>query len=347
MIRSILNGINKLMDKDSSTDLFYPPILSNAAPKGIIELLKGQKDKGAELLKNKFLSQEDLQNWNHSTKEILSKTFDDPNFIDSILHLTLDKAFPAYEPESNLEKQRRVNFRITLDMLENCINHLQSPDKPLSKPALPGAVRKPKEPQEITLDLDDDAEEEKEEDYDYDNDGNEDNEKLELLESKKETESEEMVEDMGKLKRPNVLMIHGRDEEKNSAVTEFLKKLDLDLINPPDESDSGLYLIEQFERHSVVDFAVILLTGDDIAYPKGKSKEPKPRPSQNVIFGLGFLIGRLRKNVVCGLFEEGLDLPSEYERSIFIPYDKGGLWKLLLARAMKKAKIDIDMNNAI
>jgi predicted nucleotide-binding protein len=344
MIKSILNGLNKLMDNDSSTDLFYPPIHSKVSPKEIIELLKGQRDKGTELLKSKFLSKEDLQNWNHSTKEILSKTFDDPNFVDSILHLTLDKAFPAYEPESNLEKQRRVNFRITLDMLENCINYLQSPHKAVSKLALPEETRKAKEQQKNTLYLEDDAEEDIEE-YDYDE--NKDTEELEILENKKEIQSKKMMEDMGESNRPKVLMIHGRNEEKNFAVADFLKKLDLDLINSPDELDSGFNLIEQFEKNSSVDFAVILLTGDDIVYPKGKSKEPKPRPAQNVIFEFGFLIGRLKKNLICGLYEEGLDLPSEYERNIFIPYDKGGLWKLLLARAMKTAKIDVDMNNAI
>jgi predicted nucleotide-binding protein len=345
MIKSILNGLNKLIDRDSSTDLFYPSITPEVSPKEIIELLEGQRDKGAELLKSKFLSKEDLQNWKHSTKEILTKGFDDPNSIDSILHLTLENAFHAYEPESSLEKQRRENFRITLDMLGNYIDHLQSQGKVPLKIDLSKETRNPKEEQKFTLDLED------EEDDDEDNDGHEvekeDREELQILEGKKETESEEMVEDMGKLKRPKVLMIHGRDEEKNFAVAEFLKKLDLDLINPPDQSDSGFNLIEQFAKHSAVDFAVILLTGDDIAYPKGKSKEPKPRPEQNVIFELGFLIGRLRKNLVCGLYEEGLDLPSEYERNVFIPYDPGGLWKLLLARTMKTAEVDIDMNRAI
>jgi predicted nucleotide-binding protein len=352
MIKTILNGLNKLMDRDSSIDLFYPSITPEVSPKEIIELLERQRNKGAELLKSKFLSKENLQNWNHSTKEILTKGFDDPNFVDSILHLTLEKAFPAYEPESNLEKQRRENFRITLDMLGNCIDHLQSQGKAPLKIDPSKETRNAKEEQKITLGLEDEEDEEKyyddedDENHDYEN-RKEDREDLKILRGKKETESGEMVEDMGKLKRPKVLMTHGRDEEKNFDVAEFLKKLDLDLINTPEQSDSGFNLIEQFEKHSAVDFAVILLTGDDIAYPKGKSKEPKPRPAQNVIFELGFLIGRLRKNLVCGLYEEGLDLPSEYEKSIFIPYDEDGLWKLLVARTMKMAGVDVDLNAAL
>jgi predicted nucleotide-binding protein len=106
-------------------------------------------------------------------------------------------------------------------------------------------------------------------------------------------------------------------------------------------------LIEKFEHYADVGFAIIILTGDDYGYPKGKPEESKPRPRQNVVFELGFLMGRFERHCVCALHEEDLELPSEYQGAVFIPYDAGGLWKLLMARTMKMANVPIDLNKAV
>jgi hypothetical protein len=40
-------------------------------------------------------------------------------------------------------------------------------------------------------------------------------------------------------------------------------------------------------------------------------------------------------------------MPSDYKGAVFIPLDAGGIWKLLIARAMKTANLDVDLNKAI
>ena len=84
-----------------------------------------------------------------------------------------------------------------------------------------------------------------------------------------------------------------------------------------------------------------------MGFPKGNPEKPKPRRRQDVIFDLGFLMGLLHPQSGCLLYEEGLDLPSRCKGISLIPYDAGGLWKLLLARAMKMAKVDVDLNKAV
>jgi predicted nucleotide-binding protein len=304
------------------------------SPEEIIELLRVQKNKGEEMLKNNLLPLGDVQYWTLFTKEILIKAFG-PSlaYIDSIIYAGDHRAYPAYEPESSLEKKRRKNFRITLDMLEGCMEYLQNQDKE-SSPLEP--VKKEEDlesPEASNIPVESVGEEKKQEPA--------------VVKEENNSEVSKKVMNMEKSNSHRVLIIHGKDEEKKTAVANFLTKLDLEPVIPHEETNQRVNLIEKFEKDSNVDFAIILLTEDEYGYPKGKPEEAKPRPKQNVIFELGFLIGRLPKNLVCALHEEGLDLPSEYQGSVMIPYDAGGLWKLLMARAMKMGNVDIDMNKAI
>jgi predicted nucleotide-binding protein len=155
------------------------------------------------------------------------------------------------------------------------------------------------------------------------------------------------IERMETSRSRKVFMVHGQDEEKKEAVIRLLTKLDLEPIILHEQPGQGMALIEKFEHYADVNFAIIILTGDDYGYPKGNPEESKPRPRQNVVFELGFLMGRFERNCVCALHEEELELPSEYQGAVFIPYDAGGLWKLLMARAMKMANVPIDLNKAV
>jgi predicted nucleotide-binding protein len=170
---------------------------------------------------------------------------------------------------------------------------------------------------------------------------------LELEKELSKPDVRKRIESMEISASQKVFMVHGQDEEKKEAVARLLIKLGLEPVILHEQPGQGMTLIEKFEHYADVSFAVIILTGDDYGYPKGKPEESKPRPRQNVVFELGFLMGRFKRNCVCALHEDGLELPSEYQGAVFIPYDAGGLWKLLMARAMKMANVEIDLNKAI
>jgi predicted nucleotide-binding protein len=144
-----------------------------------------------------------------------------------------------------------------------------------------------------------------------------------------------------------VFIVHGNDEKKKEAVAALLAKMELEPVILHEQPGHAMALIEKFEQYGDVVFAIIILTGDDYGYAKGKPEESKPRPRQNVVFELGFLIGRFQGQHVCALHEEGLEMPSDYKGAVFIPYDAGGIWKLLVARAMKTANLNVDLNKAV
>lgn len=114
-----------------------------------------------------------------------------------------------------------------------------------------------------------------------------------------------------------VFVVHGHDHALKSDLEVFLQENGLEAVVLHRKADEGLTLLEKFEKHSDVGFAIILLTPDDAAYPvsernqAGQDREEERRARQNVIFEFGYFVGKLgRSRVVC-LYKEGVTLPSD------------------------------------
>ena len=144
-----------------------------------------------------------------------------------------------------------------------------------------------------------------------------------------------------------VFIVHGRDEAAKHAVARFLEKLGLEPIILHEQANKGRTIIEKFEDYSLVGYAVVLLTADDVG--KLASQEPKlsPRARQNVVFEWGFFMGKLGRERVCALYEEGIEQPSDLDGVVYVSLDKIGAWKLLLGKELQAAGFDIDLNKAI
>ena len=91
----------------------------------------------------------------------------------------------------------------------------------------------------------------------------------------------------------------------------------------------------------------MLLTPDDLGKFVIGESELKPRARQNVILELGYFIGKLGRSFVGVLYDESVELPSDYRGVEYIKLDIEGAWKLKLAKEMKEAGLKIDMNKAI
>ena len=111
-----------------------------------------------------------------------------------------------------------------------------------------------------------------------------------------------------------------------------------------EQPNRGATIIEKFETHSDVAFAVALLTGDDEGRTLGGVL--KKRARQNVLFEFGFFIGKLGRHRVCALVDDGVEIPSDYQGVIYIPADSGGKWKMELVRELKAAGLEVDANRA-
>jgi hypothetical protein len=144
-----------------------------------------------------------------------------------------------------------------------------------------------------------------------------------------------------------VFIVHGHNTSVKESVARFIEKLGLEAVILHEQPNRGSTIIEKFERHAAVTFAIALVTGDDEARPVGSPGELKRRPRQNVIFEFGFFIGRLGRTHVCALLEEGLEIPSDYQGVVYIPLDAEANWKLLLVRELKVAGFDVDANRAV
>lgn len=145
----------------------------------------------------------------------------------------------------------------------------------------------------------------------------------------------------------DVFMIHGHNAAVKETVARFIERLGLKPIILHEQPNRGNTIIEKFELHAEVAFAIALVTGDDEAREAGSDKGCRRRARQNVIFEFGFFIGKLGRAHVCALVEEGVDIPSDYQGVVYIPLDGDGNWKLLLVRELKVAGFDVDANRAI
>lgn len=145
-----------------------------------------------------------------------------------------------------------------------------------------------------------------------------------------------------------VFLVHGHDEVALYTTARFLEKLDLAVIILREQPNEGRTIIDKFVGYSDVGFAIVLLIPDDRGGPASAPyEEQAPRARQNVIFELGYFLGKLGRKRVCALYREGVEIPSDYSGVLFLPFDDAGAWRFTLVREMKAAGLDVDMNKAI
>jgi len=151
---------------------------------------------------------------------------------------------------------------------------------------------------------------------------------------------------MGPISGSKVFLVHGHDESAREGVARFLEKLKLEPIILHEQPNEGLTIIEKVERYSEVVFAIVLLTPDDLGALNEKNPTLKPRARQNVILELGYFLGKLGRNRMAALLKDEVEKPSDYDGVVYISMDKAGAWKLQLARELKTAGLNIDLNDA-
>lgn len=156
-----------------------------------------------------------------------------------------------------------------------------------------------------------------------------------------QTESEDMI----KISTKSIFVIHGHDELAKESVARYISNLGFDPVILHEQGSCSLSMIEKFERHSEACFAIALLTPDDVGGTVGNT-QLKPRARQNVIFELGYFIGKLSRTRVCALTKGDIELPSDYKGVAFVHMDPAGAWRMQLVREMKASGLEVDANRA-
>jgi predicted nucleotide-binding protein len=142
-------------------------------------------------------------------------------------------------------------------------------------------------------------------------------------------------------------IVHGHDEGARESVARFIEKLSITPIILHEQASGGRTIIEKLERNSDVDFAVVLLTPDDVGAKATATDALQARARQNVVLELGYFVGRLDRSRVCALYKGEIELPSELLGVVYIPLDEGGAWRVLLAKELREAGFNVDLNAAL
>lgn len=157
----------------------------------------------------------------------------------------------------------------------------------------------------------------------------------------------DLTEVAPEIDRNSVFVVHGHDQARES-VARLLEHLGLKPIILHEQPDRGRTIIEKFESYAAVGFAVVLLTPDDVGGNASDQPEAlKPRARQNVIFELGFFVAALGRRRVCALYKGDVELPTDYAGVVYTPMDPADGWQLKLARELKHAGLDVDLNKVV
>jgi predicted nucleotide-binding protein len=169
-------------------------------------------------------------------------------------------------------------------------------------------------------------------------------ERLELIPSNVQSEAVAVSKKAIDSNNRQVFIVHGHDNEVKETVARVLEKINLEPIILHEQANEGRTIIEKFEDHSDVGFAVILLTPDDQGFAKSAPDKVSDRARQNVILELGYFLGKLGRNRVCALYKAGVEIPSDMSGVLYVPYDGTDAWKFSLAKEIKATGIEIDLN---
>jgi predicted nucleotide-binding protein len=139
-----------------------------------------------------------------------------------------------------------------------------------------------------------------------------------------------------------IFLVHGRDDAAKNEVALFIRAIGLEPIILHLRPNGGRHLLTKFTEESEgAGFAVVLMTPDDEGGLSG-AENRRPRARQNVVFELGFFIGKLGPASVAALLKGDVEKPSDFDGIAYIAFDSDNRWKTDLARELHHAKVPFD-----
>lgn len=116
-----------------------------------------------------------------------------------------------------------------------------------------------------------------------------------------------------------VFIVHGHDNQAVDQTELLIRRFGLTPIILKEAPSSGRTVIEKFEAHVDVGFAIVLLTPDDVGGINAENLAPRAR--QNVIWEWGYLVARLSRSKVICLYKQGVEMPSDLHGLVTIHVD--------------------------
>ena len=145
----------------------------------------------------------------------------------------------------------------------------------------------------------------------------------------------------------SVLLLHAKEGDMTLSVVSLLDKLGIDAAMIDESQASSAAKIEEIAGLSGVTFALVILSPEDRGgLPGLTAKIAKPKQRQDVIFELGYLVGRIGKARVAVLHggERPNDIPSGFFGVEYLSYQAEGGWQISLIKLLKAAGYQVDAN---
>ena len=142
-----------------------------------------------------------------------------------------------------------------------------------------------------------------------------------------------------------VFIVHGHGEAVKERTARFVSKLGLEPIILHEQASRGKTIIEKLEHYTDVGFALVLYTEDDLGNTAGEAEKGtlNPRARQNVVFEHGILVGLLSRERVMTIVDGNVELPGDISGVVYI---SDSVWQLTVAKELKSAGYEIDLNDA-
>jgi hypothetical protein len=136
-----------------------------------------------------------------------------------------------------------------------------------------------------------------------------------------------------------LFVVHGGSPPASESVRRFLRDVGIQLLALPATPPANKSLVSTLEQGPAASFAVVLLNPEDSA---ALAAPGACRPA--ITFQLGYFVGRLGLPRVCVLCEGGADAFHDEHGILCLPLDPANGWHLQLARHLKRAGIEVDLN---
>jgi hypothetical protein len=146
-----------------------------------------------------------------------------------------------------------------------------------------------------------------------------------------------------------ILFLHGRDETARQTVSRYFEAIGVAplVLREATVGDAASAGEELARLAAQAKFAVVLLTPDEVGYPAGQPGEKRSRPAQTLVLELGYIAAKLGTDKVLVLTQGNLDIPTNVLGINIVVIDNHEGWKMRLARELRSAGFQIDLNGAL
>lgn len=140
--------------------------------------------------------------------------------------------------------------------------------------------------------------------------------------------------------KPHVFVVHGHDHELKHIVLRVLEREGIKAIALDEQPNRGQTIIEKLEAFGEPDYAIILMSPDDLGCAKRNTRRIlQPRARQNVILELGILMGTIGRRNICVVRKGDIEWPSDLSGVLHIDGDDPDGLRLRLLTELREVGI--------